>query len=70
VVNPAFGSEDNVDRLSIVFFHQPNYDADVACLPTCQDAEHPAKYAPVSSGDHLRAKFVKQTTFGKVDKAA
>jgi isopenicillin N synthase-like dioxygenase len=70
VVNPEFGSEDNVDRLSIVFFHQPNYDAEVACLPTCQDAEHPAKYAPVSSGDHLRSKFVKQTTFGKGEKAA
>lgn len=70
VVNPTFGSEDNVDRLSIVFFHQPNYDAEVACLPTCQDAAHPAKYAPVSSGDHLRSKFVKQTTFGKGEKAA
>jgi hypothetical protein len=22
------------------------------------------KYAPISSGDHLTAKFVKQTTFG------
>jgi hypothetical protein len=23
-----------------------------------------AKYAPISSGDHLRNKFLKQTTFG------
>ncbi|WP_375462749.1 isopenicillin N synthase family dioxygenase [uncultured Methylobacterium sp.] len=70
VVNPEFGSPENVDRLSIVFFHQPNYDAAVTCLPTCQGPERPAKYASVSSGDHLRSKFVKQTTFGKGEKAA
>lgn len=70
VVNPEFGSGENIDRLSIVFFHQPNYDAEVACLPTCQNPETPPKYGPVSSGDHLRSKFVKQTTFGKGEKAA
>jgi len=48
-----------------VFFHQPNYDAMVTCLPGCATAERPAKYAPVSSGDHLLSKFVKQTTFGE-----
>lgn len=70
VVNPAIGSPENVDRLSIVFFHQPNYDAMVDCLPTCTSPDKPAKYAPISSGDHLLSKFVKQTTFGKGDKAA
>ncbi|MCK2057257.1 2-oxoglutarate and iron-dependent oxygenase domain-containing protein [Methylobacterium sp. 37f] len=70
VVNPRFDTEENVDRLSIVFFHQPNYDAEVACLPTCQGPGRPAKYAPVTSGAHLRAKFVKQTTFGRVARAA
>jgi isopenicillin N synthase-like dioxygenase len=70
VVNPPLESEDNKDRLSIVFFHQPNYDAVIDCLPSCADAEHPAKYEPITSGDHLHSKFVKQTTFGKGDKAA
>lgn len=70
VVNPPIHSPDNVDRLSIVFFHQPNYDALVSCLPTCQDEHRPAKYDVVSSGDHLRSKFVKQTTFGQGEKAA
>jgi isopenicillin N synthase-like dioxygenase len=65
VVNPSIDSEDNKDRLSIVFFHQPNYDAMVECLPSCQSRDEPAKYEPISSGDHLRSKFVKQTTFGK-----
>ena len=70
VVNPEFGSAENIDRLSIVFFHQPNYDAPVECLPTCSSLDKPVKYAVVSSGDHLRSKFVKQTTFGKGEKAA
>jgi isopenicillin N synthase-like dioxygenase len=65
VVNPPLESEENKDRLSIVFFHQPNYDATVECLPSCQSSDRPAKYEPISSGDHLRSKFVKQTTFGK-----
>jgi isopenicillin N synthase-like dioxygenase len=70
VVNPPLDSEENKDRLSIVFFHQPNYDAVIECLPSCTNAAHPAKYEPITSGDHLRSKFVKQTTFGKGDKAA
>jgi len=70
VVNPDLDSEENQDRLSIVFFHQPNYDALVECLPGCAGPGQPAKYEPVSSGDHLKSKFVKQTTFGKGSKAA
>jgi isopenicillin N synthase-like dioxygenase len=65
VVNPPIDAEDNKDRLSIVFFHQPNYDAMVECLPSCQSPGQPAKYESISSGDHLLSKFVKQTTFGK-----
>ncbi|MFD1703374.1 isopenicillin N synthase family dioxygenase [Methylopila henanensis] len=70
VVNPDLDSPENVDRMSIVFFHQPNFDAVVECLPSCQSPENPPKYGPISSGDHLRSKFVKQTTFGQGDKAA
>ncbi|ACB82455.1 2OG-Fe(II) oxygenase [Methylorubrum populi BJ001] len=70
VVNPDLDSEENRDRLSIVFFHQPNYDAMVECLPGCAAPESSARYEPVSSGDHLKNKFVKQTTFGKGSKAA
>jgi isopenicillin N synthase-like dioxygenase len=65
VVNPPLDSEANKDRMSIVFFHQPNYDAVVDCLSSCQTPDNPAKYGPITSGDHLRSKFVKQTTFGK-----
>jgi isopenicillin N synthase-like dioxygenase len=65
VANPPFDdSKRNVRRQSLVFFHQPNYDAMIECLPGCLPASGQAKYAPISSGDHLLSKFVKQTTFG------
>jgi isopenicillin N synthase-like dioxygenase len=65
VVNPPQDKAGDSDRISLVFFHQPNYDAMVECLASCQGPGRPAKYAPVSSGDHLRSKFVRQTTLGK-----
>jgi isopenicillin N synthase-like dioxygenase len=65
VVNPPRDLANDSARISLVFFHQPNYDAMVDCLPGCATPEQPAKYAPVSSGDHLSSKFVKQTTFGE-----
>jgi len=37
----------------------------VECLESCKGPGNPAKYEPVSSGDHLTSKFVKQTTFGE-----
>lgn len=70
VIVPPLESPDNRKRQSLVFFHQPNYDAMVECLPACCGEGAPAKYAPVSSGDHLLSKFVKQTTFGGTKLAA
>lgn len=70
VANPPRDKARDSLRQSLVFFHQPNYDAMIECLPGCADADHPAKYAPVSSGDHLLSKFVKQTTFGEGLKSA
>ena len=39
------------------FFLHPNYDAQVACLPTCTDADHPPRYAPILAGEHMLAKL-------------
>ena len=65
VVNPPFDDGmKNQRRQSLVFFHQPNYDTLVECLPSCLAPGAVARYAPVTSGDHLTSKFVKQTTFG------
>ena len=46
-------------RLSFLFFHQPNYDALIECIPTCQGPDAPPKYAPITSGEHLFAKLSK-----------
>ncbi len=64
VVNPPADSESDNRRQSLVFFHQPNYDALIECLPGCLAEGQQARHAPVTSGDHLLSKFVKQTTFG------
>jgi len=57
VVNPPAGMEADSRRQSLVFFHNPNYDAPVACIPTCAaNGEHP-KYRPTTSGEHLRQLF-------------
>ncbi|QHI99249.1 isopenicillin N synthase family oxygenase [Xylophilus rhododendri] len=64
VDNPPFETAGGNRRQSLVFFHQPNYDAVVECLPSCLAPGEAPKYAPVTSGDHLTSKFVKQTTFG------
>lgn len=58
VVNPPPDRAAESRRQSIVFFHNPNYDARVACLPSCADADNPPRYPPTTSGGHLREKFV------------
>jgi isopenicillin N synthase-like dioxygenase len=46
-----------VPRRSAAFFHDGDVDAVIAPLPTCVDADHPAKYEPVTVGAHLKAKL-------------
>ncbi|MFT5182716.1 MAG: isopenicillin N synthase-like dioxygenase [Alphaproteobacteria bacterium] len=45
------------DRLSVVFFHHPNYDAEIACIPTCTSDDNPPKYPPVLSGPYRVGKY-------------
>jgi isopenicillin N synthase-like dioxygenase len=42
------------DRYSLAYFFDSNLDATIACLPTCQDAGNPPKYAPVVYSDYLQ----------------
>jgi isopenicillin N synthase-like dioxygenase len=44
-------------RQSIAFFHQPNWDAEISCIPTCLGIGGKAKYEPVRSGAYLMEKF-------------
>ena len=59
VVNPPpeFAGER---RQSLAFFQHPNYDAEIACLETCQGPDNPPKYAPVLAGEHIYDKMVKR----------
>ncbi|MBZ9937110.1 isopenicillin N synthase family oxygenase [Mesorhizobium sp. BR1-1-16] len=44
-------------RQSIAFFHQPNWDASIACIETCLASGEAPKYPPIGSGEYLAAKF-------------
>jgi len=59
VVNPPRVVAPDSERLSIVFFHNPNYDADITCLPTCLAPNLPPRYPPTTSGAHLRGQFTR-----------
>jgi len=54
--------ETHRDRLSMIFFHQPNYDSMIECIPTCTGADNPPRYAPIASGAHREAKITKHRT--------
>jgi isopenicillin N synthase-like dioxygenase len=62
VVVPPLERTAESQRLSLVFFHNPNYDAMIECVPTCRDAQGTAKFASVSAGEYLTAKFVSAQT--------
>jgi isopenicillin N synthase-like dioxygenase len=56
VVNPPRGQGVGSRRQSLVFFHQPNYDAVVECIPTCAEKSAP-KYGRTTSLEHLEMKM-------------
>ncbi len=56
VVNPGREHADT-ERYSMPFFHQPNYDALIECIPTCTGPDNPPRHAPVRSGAYITGKF-------------
>ncbi len=59
VVNPPLAAGAASRRQSLAFFHNPNPDAVIACLPGCCDAAHPARYAPIAAGAFIAEKAAK-----------
>lgn len=53
VVNPPDAVAARAQRLSIAFFHHPNYDAQIECIASKGEA----KYPPVRSGDYRDLKY-------------
>ncbi len=61
VVNPPAelaGEAGRSRRQSLVFFHQPNYDALIDTLPSCFGAARPRKYEPMTFGEHWTRKWM------------
>jgi isopenicillin N synthase-like dioxygenase len=53
VVLPEVHGDVSSDRLSLPFFHQPNFDAVIEVIPSCITPHNPARYEPVTSGEHI-----------------
>jgi len=60
VANPPEEAKGGSRRLSIVFFHHPNYDANVACLPTCTDPGVAPTYEPIKVSEYYSLKKTQQ----------
>jgi isopenicillin N synthase-like dioxygenase len=56
VVPPPADSE-LLPRRSAAFFHDGNVDAVIECLPSCVSPQLPARYDPVTVGEHLAARL-------------
>jgi isopenicillin N synthase-like dioxygenase len=62
VDNPPAEARGGSRRLSIVFFHHPNYDATVSCLPTCAESGVAPTYEPIQVSDYYSMKRAQQRT--------
>jgi isopenicillin N synthase-like dioxygenase len=56
VVNPPMDASASTRRLSIVFFSNPNHDAEIRALPNCVTTGSTGKHPPVMAWDHLMGK--------------
>lgn len=59
VVNPVAGRASAARRQSVPFFYNANFDAEVACLPSCLAPGEQPRYETVLAGPHLMGKFRK-----------
>jgi isopenicillin N synthase-like dioxygenase len=57
VGNPPAGAA-SVDRVSLVYFHSPNHDALIECIPGCEGSDGPL-YEPITFADHYLGKVMK-----------
>jgi isopenicillin N synthase-like dioxygenase len=57
VANPPPGMAAR--RQSAAFFFQAEYDAELACLPSCVSADNPARYAPTTIGEYRAQRFAR-----------
>jgi isopenicillin N synthase-like dioxygenase len=48
-------NDSGTDRYSIAYFHSPNVDSVIECLPSCVSADNPARYEPAVYRDLVLA---------------
>jgi len=60
VANPPEEAHGGSRRLSVVFFHHPNYDANVSCLPTCVAPGVTPTYDPITVSEYYSMKKAQQ----------
>ena len=65
VANPP-PDQAAVSKTSLLFFHQPNYDAVIECIPTCCSRDNPPKYGRTTSGEHVTMKINKHRSVDEV----
>ena len=58
VVNPPREAARQ-DRISLVFFHMPNHDAVIRCIPGCAGDGGVGKYPPITFTEHYLGKLMK-----------
>jgi isopenicillin N synthase-like dioxygenase len=58
VVPPPIGATGEARRRSYAFFHDGNLDAVIECLPSCCGPDNPARYAPITLGQHIMNKLL------------
>jgi isopenicillin N synthase-like dioxygenase len=59
ISNPPLGAGASTRRLSVVFFSNPNHDAEISALPSSVADGEAGKYPPVKAWDHLMGKVRK-----------
>ncbi len=57
-VVPPDASLGRAERRSWAYFHEATPTALVEPLPSCVDEAHPARYEPMTAGDHLHGKII------------
>lgn len=57
-------------RFSLPFFFGANFHAVISCLPTCQNAEKPAKYPPVTAGQWTVSNITAAYSYRKKERSA
>ena len=60
VKNPPLSEAEHSRRLSVVFFHHPNQDTIIECISTCKGKHNHPKYPPITAGEYIMKKFLKQ----------